>query len=130
MWAAQTRLAAPLFQRPSSADVVRQEDPRPREEGGWQSCSRVITIRATDANLASCRASAVARRRLRGHLEAPHQQEAAKRTRAAEARPPRRKPSRERGQAQVVGILQIDYVYTPVLGDDNANTLSFTRFAR
>ena len=31
-----------------------------------------------------------------------------------------------------VGILQIDYVYTPVLGDvDNANTFGFhTRFAR
>ena len=44
-----------------------------------------------------------------------------------------RKPSREpRDKHKVVGILQIDYVYTPVLGDvDNANTFGFhTRFAR
>ena len=44
-----------------------------------------------------------------------------------------RQPSREpRDKHKVVGILQIDYVYTPVLGDvDNANTFGFhTRFAR
>ena len=48
-------------------------------------------------------------------------------------KPERRKPSREpRDKHKVVGILQIDYVYTPVLGDvDNANTFGFhTRFAR